>query len=152
MKAALILSAVVVYTAAAETTIPVAFDRARYEETLSQSPFAIAQVEAPPPPASAPSPLDTLVVTGLGRLDDGRTYVVLQQSGDPLSIRLEGNESVNGLTVKQVKWADHWHYSTVVVTDGTSEKPIVFNRNSAPSVSKPDKTTKTGRERIMPLQ
>ena len=149
MKTALVLSAAVVCTAAAETAIPVAFERSRYQETLSQSPFSIAQVVPAPAAPSAPSPLDTLVVTGLGKLDDGRTYVVLQQPGDRLSIRLEGNESVNGLTVKEVKWADHWHYSTVVVTDGATEKPIVFNKNSAPVLNKPDKTTKTGKDQII---
>ena len=150
MKAALILSAAVVCTAVAETAIPVAFDRARYEETLSQSPFALAQVLPPPPGPSTPSKLDTLVVTGLGKLDDGRTYVVLQQPGDPLSIRLEGSESVDGLSVKQVKWADDWHHSTVVVTDGTKEKSIEFNKNPVPTnAGRSDKSIKTGKDSII---
>ena len=137
MKTALIISAVAVSAAAAETAIPVAFDRERYEESLSQSPFALAAIQTDPTPPPPPSPLDTLVVTGLGKLDDGRTYVVLQQPGESLTTRLEGSESVNGLLVKQVKWADDWRHSTVTVTDGTKEKTLEFNKNSAPKVPRP---------------
>jgi hypothetical protein len=141
MKTALILS-VLACKAVAETAIPVAFDRSRYEESLSQSPFGLAKVEQPLPQPPGPRPLDSLFVTGLGKLDDGRTYVVLQQPGEARSIRLEGDESVNGFTVKQVKWADHWHDSTVVVTDGSDERSIKFNKQSTPVVPKPEKPTK----------
>lgn len=148
MKTALILS-VLACKAIAESPIPVAFDRSRYEESLSQSPFGLAKVEGPLPPPPGPRPLDSLVVTGLGKLDDGRTYVVLQQPGDARSIRLEGDESVNGFTVKQVKWANEWKYSTVVVSDGEKEKPIEFNKSSTPVINEPDKTSKTGKDQVI---
>jgi hypothetical protein len=134
MKAAVLLSAALVCGANAEVAIPVAFEKSRYVATLSQSPFG---TETPPPPRidrEEPGVLDRLVVTGLGKLDDGRDYVVLQEQGAPLSVRLEGTQPANGLAVKRVNWGDKWRVSSVVVTDGTKEKSIEFNQSSTPTV------------------
>ena len=147
MKAAVLLSAALVCGASAEVVIPVAFEKIRYVETLSQSPFALEIPEPPRPGPEAPSLLDKLLVTGLGKLDDGRDYVVLQEQGAPLSIRLEGNQPANGLAVKRVNWGDKWRVSSVVVTDGTKEKSIVFNQSPTPpvKVTPPKSPQKTGK-------
>ena len=132
MKAAVYLSAALVCCASAEVAIPVPYEAERYVETLSKPPFALKPLDPTPIEPETLGVLDRLVVTGLGKLDDGRDYVVLQEQGAPLSIRLEGNQPTNGLVVKSVSWGDKWRVSSVMVSDGAKEKSIEFNQTTAP--------------------
>jgi hypothetical protein len=116
----------------AESSIPDPYPKERYTGTLSQSPFVLAtRPENPAPPG--PGPLDNIVVTGIGRLDDGRAYVVVQRLGDERSMTFIGSEpNEKGIWVKEVKWADRWPNSSLIMKCGSVEKVVKFNEKTVP--------------------
>jgi hypothetical protein len=138
MKTTVLLSVIAPGMLCAETAIPAAFQKERYEETLATAPFAVEAVRLTAAGLREDSILDHLVLTGLGKTNDGRDFVILQQQGMPGSLRLEGNEpGPSGIAVKQVRWGDKWRSSAVVISDGTKEKALKFDENSAPRKSPP---------------
>lgn len=142
MKALILLPLALSASSFAETTIPSAFQRDRYQETYLSSPFALA---TPPPAAEAPPEQDefaNLVVTGIGKLDDGQTFVVIRRNGEETSMRFEGAEpSRDGYSVKDVLLADRWGDSAVVVSKGGKEGRVKFNENTAAVVPTPPQST-----------
>ena len=129
MKASLLLAVAISSSAFAESAIPSAHQRERYQETYASSPFALAtpeekKEEAPPDDAFA-----NLVVTGLGKLDDGRDFVIVRRTGEDTSMRFEGKEPRDGYSVKEVKWSERWGQSSVVLSKGSKEGTVKFNEN-----------------------
>ena len=123
MKALLLLTSVSFpVLALGDSAIPAPFEAARYEETLTNSPFVLATPPAEPEKVEEPH---NLVVTGMGKLDDGRDYVLIQKLGEERSMRFEGNAPMNGYSVKKVNWADKWTQSTVVVKPDSGEEITV---------------------------
>src|SRR4051794_36973781 len=108
MKSILLVTCALTGCALAESAIPAAFSKDRYRETFSKSPFVFAAVELPaaPPPEDH---LKDLVVMGMGKLDDGRDFVIVQRSGDTRALRFEGvGQTRDGYGIKAVKWGDRW--------------------------------------------
>jgi hypothetical protein len=132
MKQILVFSLAISGFALAESAIPASFTRERYDGTFAASPFALA-TPTPPPPILRDDPLKDLVVTGLGKLDDGREFVVVQRTGEGKSMRFDSNEpNRDGIAVKRVLWADTWSNSKVVLSHDGQEKVISFDPNPVP--------------------
>ena len=114
----------------AESSIPDPYPKERYTDTLAKSPFVLATPsENPVPPG--PGPLDNIVVTGIGKLDDGRAYVVAQRIGDERSMTFIGSEpNEKGIWVKEVKLADRWPDSSLIMKCGSVEKVVKFNEKT----------------------
>jgi hypothetical protein len=128
----------------AEASIAEPYPKERYTDTLSRSPFVL---ETPPgkPPTPQPSPLDNIVITGMGKLDDERNYVIAQRVGDVRSMKFIDNEpNEEGISVKEVKWENRWSDCNVVMKHGSEEKIVKFTKNSAPLVP-PSPPNKIGR-------
>jgi len=121
----------------AESSIPEPYPKERYTDTLSQSPFVLAT----PPPDDKPdknSPLDNIVLTGMGKTDDGRDYVIAQRIGDEGSMKFIGNEpNEQGISVKEVKWADKWSQSNVILKLGSEQKLVEFKKEAPPMIAPP---------------
>ena len=131
MKVFLLVTSALSGLALAESAIPSAFARERYQETLLASPFALATPEEKKVEEKPDSPLNNLVVAGMGKLDNGENFVIVQRIGDERSMRFEGNKpNADGIAVKQVKWAEKWRQSTVVMTHGSEEKAVEFNQSA----------------------
>ena len=129
----------------AEASIAEPYPKERYTGTLSKSPFVL---ETPPgkPPTPQSSPLDNLVITGMGKLDDERNYGIAQRVGDERSMKFIGDEpNEEGISVKEVKWANRWGDCYVVMKHGSEEKIVKFTKNSAPLVP-PGPPNKIGRK------
>src|SRR5215207_7023359 len=138
MKAFLLISCALSGVAIAESAIPSAFARERYQETFSASPFALATPDVKSTEEVKDSPLNNLVVTGMGKLDDGRDFVIVQRVGEEGSMRFEGlGKNKEGLAVKQVKWGEKWGQSTVMMAYENEQKEIRFKENSSPAVAAP---------------
>jgi hypothetical protein len=136
MKAVLVLTCALSTIALGESAIPSAYNRERYEQTFSDSPFAVATPKEEKVEEPANDPLSNLVVTGMGKLDDGRSFVIVQRVGDEGSMRFEGNEkNREGLSVKEVKWGEKWDKSIVVMSLEGRSKDVKFKENSAPVVA-----------------
>jgi hypothetical protein len=151
MKSILLVTCALTGFAAAETAIPTAYGKDRYRETFAQSPFVFAAVELPP----APPPEDhlkDLVVMGMGKLDDGRDFVIVQRTGDTHALRFEGmGRTQDGYGIKAVKWGDQWKESSILMTYGAEEKELKFNphpqaapRAQPPIPPKPDNRKNPG--------
>jgi hypothetical protein len=116
----------IVESAAVESAIPTAFEKERYEETASQSPFVLA-TPVDDKPDEKTGPLKDLVVTGLGKLDDGQPLVFVQRIGDDRSMKFTGNlPNDDGLSVKLVKWGERWDKTSIVMRHGSDEAEIHF--------------------------
>ena len=138
MKAFLLISCALSGFAFAESAIPSAFARERYQETFSTSPFALATPEPTKVEEVKDSPLNNLNVTGMGKLDDGRDFVIVQRMGEESSMRFEGlGKNKEGLGVKEVKWGDKWEKSVVKMTFGNEEREITFKEKSMAAVTAP---------------
>jgi hypothetical protein len=119
--------------AGTESAIPTAFGKERYDDTTSQSPFVLA---TPPEPEKeeAKGPLKDLVVTGIGKLDDGQPLVFVQRIGEDRSMKFTGNEpNDEGLSVKLVKWGENWSKTSIVMRHGSDEAEIKFKDKPEPS-------------------
>src|SRR2546428_13960219 len=108
MKISLLLTFALSASALAESAIPKPFGKERYDETYAKSPFALAT-----PVEKAPEPPDNefanLVVTGIGKLEDGRSYVIVHKVGDDTDMRFEGDaQNHDGYAVKEVKQGEKW--------------------------------------------
>jgi hypothetical protein len=119
--------------AIAESAIPTAFEKERYEDTTSLSPFVLAT-----PPVEtvdeAKGPLKDLVVTGIGKLDDGQPLVFVQRMGEDRAMKFEGNApNDEGLSVKLVKWGERWDKTSVVMRHNSEEAEIKFKDKPEPS-------------------
>ncbi len=133
MKAVLVLTCALSSIALGESAIPTAYTKDRYEQTFSDSPFATATPVEKKEEEPANDPLSNLVVTGMGKLDDGRSFVIVQRVGDEGSMRFEGNEkNREGLAVKDVKWGEKWGQSVVVMSYEGRSKDVKFKENSTP--------------------
>ena len=136
MKAVIVLTCALSSLALGESAIPTAYAKDRYEQTFSDSPFATATPIEKKEEEPANDPLSNLVVTGMGKLDDGRSFVIVQRVGDEGSMRFEGNEkNREGLSVKEVKWGEKWGQSVVVMSHEGRSKDVKFKENSAPVVA-----------------
>jgi hypothetical protein len=123
---------------AESAVLPEPFDRSRYQETLAKSPFVLATPPEPAKEEPKDSPLNNLVVTGMGKLDNGREFVLVQRIGDERAMKFEGNDpNGEGIRVKQVKWGERWDKSIVVMTYGTEEREVKFKENPAPVIAQP---------------
>jgi hypothetical protein len=141
MKALILLPIALSASALAESAIPSAFLRDRYQATYLASPFALAT--PPPAPEAPPEPDDfaNLVVTGLGKLDDGRTFVVIRRNGEETSMRFEGSDAgSDGYSVKKVMLADRWGDSAVVLAKGGKDGRVKFNENASAIAPAPPKS------------
>jgi hypothetical protein len=124
--------------ARAESAIPAPYGAERYQQTFTNSPFALATPKEEKVEEVKDSPLNNLVVTGMGKLDDGRDFVIVQRIGDEGSMRFEGNAANReGLSVKQVKWGDSWSKSSVTMAHGSEQKEIKFKENAAIAAAVP---------------
>ena len=133
MKVVFVLTCALSTIALGESAIPSAYNRERYEQTFSDSPFAVATPKEEKVEEPANDPLSNLVVTGMGKLDDGRSFVIVQRVGDEGSMRFEGNEkNREGLSVKEVKWGEKWDKSIVVISHEGRSKDVRFKENSTP--------------------
>jgi hypothetical protein len=131
MKAVFVLTCALSTVALGESAIPSAYNRERYEQTFSDSPFAVATPKEEKIEEPANDPLSNLVVTGMGKLDDGRSFVIVQRVGDEGSMRFEGNEkNREGLSVKEVKWGEKWDKSIVVMSLEGRSKDIKFSEKA----------------------
>jgi hypothetical protein len=136
MKAVFLITCAMSGYAVAESAIPAAYSRDRYQETFAASPFALATPKDDKPEETKDSPLNNLVVTGMGKLDDGRDFVVVQRIGDEGSMRFEGTEkNKEGLAVKEVKWGDRWGQSKVLMTYQAEQREVKFKDNPPPQVA-----------------
>jgi hypothetical protein len=116
-----------------ESAIPTAFSKERYDDTTSRSPFVLA---TPPEPTTEDvrGPLKDLVVTGIGKLDDGQPLVFVQRIGEDRSMKFTGNEpNDEGLSVKLVKWGERWSQTSIVMRHGSDEAEIKFKDKPEPS-------------------
>lgn len=138
MKAVFVLTCAFSCIALGESAIPAAYNRDRYEQTFSDSPFATATPKEEKVEEPANDPLSNLVVTGMGKLDDGRSFVIVQRVGDEGSMRFEGTEkNREGLAVKEVKWGEDWKKSVVTMSFEGRSKTVNFKENSAPVAAVP---------------
>ena len=130
----------------AESAIPEPYPKERYTDTLSQSPFVLA-TPVDDKEAKPASLLDNLILTGMGKVDDGRDYVIVQRIGDEGSMKFIGNEpNDQGISVKEVKWADRWNNSSAVLKYGSLQETVKFKDNPAPAVAMaPPPGANTGR-------
>jgi hypothetical protein len=135
MKIILLATCALITRAISEPAIPSAYGTDRYVETFAKSPFVFAVAE-PVSTAPAADHLKDLVVTGLGKLDDGRDFVVVQRAGDSQSMRFEGvGQSHDGFGLEAVKWADRWSESRVIITYGAEKKELKFSEQAVPRVA-----------------
>lgn len=133
MKAILLAVFAVGASALAESAIPTGFGRERYQDTLTKSPFALA-TPVEKPVEEEKNPFDNLLVTGLGKLEDGRDIIWIQRLGEERSMRFEGNDpGPEGYVVKQVKWGERWSDTRVVMAQGDKQGEIKFKENSQPT-------------------
>lgn len=138
MKAVLLLSIAFSASAFAEGAIPTAFQRDRYQETYTTSPFALATPKEEKVEEVKDDEFANLVVTGIGKLDDGRNFVVVRRNGEDTSMRFEGSDpNHDGYSVKEVKLAERWGQSSVVLAKGGKQGTVKFNENASASAPPP---------------
>ncbi len=110
---------------AAENIIPVAYTKDRYNETFSNSPFALeTKVEAPAAPKE--DAFKNLELKGLGQAD-GKDYVIIQKVGESNSMRFWGQEPNGEMSVKEVHWSDRMGETYVIIRKGSEEGKVSFN-------------------------
>lgn len=113
----------------AESAIPKPFNRERYEETVVESPFALATPQViDVKTEEVLNVLTNLYVTGITQ-KDGKDYVMVRDVGEDRSFKLVGNEkNPNGIFVQKVNWGDRYDVVSVVVGHGTDTKEITFKK------------------------
>jgi hypothetical protein len=131
MKSLLLLTftAVAGVTALAESAIPSPFTKERYQETVAQSPFALA-TPVEKETEVKDGPLANLWVTGITKLEDGQPYIFVQRLGEDRSMKFVGNSpNDQGIAVKQVKWGDRWDKTKVVLRHQAEEVEVEFKKD-----------------------
>ena len=128
---ALTLATVTAAFAATDAVVPQAFNKERYEETRTASPFVLATKVVDEKPVDEPKPFANLYVVGLGRAE-GKEYVTIVRVGEEATpIRLWGNTpDEDGLSVQQVIWSDVFGKSKVKLKKGSDIGEIGFNENA----------------------
>lgn len=120
--------------AATDAVVPQAFNKERYEETRTASPFVLATKVDAEKPVDEPKPFANLYVVGLGRAE-GKEYVTIVRVGEEANpIRLWGDTpDEDGLSVQQVVWSDSFGKSKVKLKKGKDIGEIGFNENAIKS-------------------
>jgi hypothetical protein len=146
MKTVLFLvTAAMAGCACAADPIPTAFSKERYDETRGKSPFA---EETPRLIVDGPERvIDNWVITGMGELDDGRTWVAVRKVGADRSMTFTGNEpNDQGISIARVNWGAEWKDSSVVLRQKGEESEVKFAKDSQPVSIVSDKNKRTVQE------
>jgi hypothetical protein len=138
----LILSAAMVGGVFAADSTPTAFSKERYDETRGKSPFAEETLR---PVVGGPErEIDNWVLTGMGELDDGRTWVAVRKVGADRSMTFTGSEpNDQGISIVKVNWGAEWKDSSVVLRQKGEESEIKFSKDSQPVVMTSEKNKRT---------
>jgi hypothetical protein len=124
---------------------PTAFSKERYDETRGKSPFA---EETRRPIVDGPERvIDNWVITGMGELDDGRTWVAVRKVGADRSMTFTGNEpNDQGISIARVNWGAEWKDSSVVLRQKDEESEVKFAKDSQPVTITSEKNKRTIQE------
>ncbi len=123
--------------ASAEDSIPLGFNKSRYESLREKSPFALATaaVATPAPQASFAA---NWYVSGVARIGDAN-FVTIKSRDLATQFSLYGDEPVDGVTLASVNWSDTVGKSTVIIRKGTETARLEFNeaqlRSPAPATA-----------------
>ncbi len=131
MKTITFLALATAAIAATDAVVPERFNKERYEETRTTSPFVLAtkveKTDEPPPV----NPFANLFIVGLGKVDgkDQATLVRLGEESKP--IRLIGSSpDEEGYSIVQLLWADKFGASKVKLKKGSDIGDVGFNENA----------------------
>jgi hypothetical protein len=107
MKALLFSLTVSTGTLLAQTVIPEPFEKGRYDDLLTSSPFVL-QTASAPPLVDKKDPFAGVYVTSMSRGADGRPVVYVKRPQDERGTKLVGNEveAESGFSIVKVDWAD----------------------------------------------
>ena len=118
MKTPLLILAATTAFASAETIIPAAFSKDRYDETFTTSPFALETKVDAAPVAPKEDVFKNLELKGLGHAD-GKDYVIIQRVGENSAMRFWGQEpNEEQMFIKEVPHLDP-------VTSGQTEHTTI---------------------------
>ena len=146
MKTVLFLAtAAMAGCALAGDVVPTAFSKERYEETRGKSPFA--EETRTVIIDTGDREIDNWVITGMGELDDGRTWVAVRKNGADRSMTFTGNEpNEQGISIARVNWGAEWKDSSVVLRQKGEESEVKFAKDSQPVTIVSDKNKRTFQE------
>jgi len=111
--------------ASAQDSMPVGFNKSRYESLQAKSPFALATaaVATPAPQASFAA---NWYVSGVARIGD-TNFVTIKSRDLSTQFSLYGDEQFDGVMLASVSWSDTVGKSTVVLRKGTETARLEFN-------------------------
>ena len=131
MKTITFLALTTAAIAATEAVVPERFNKERYEETRTTSPFVLATKVEKTDEAPPVNPFLNHFLVGLGKVDgkDQATLVKLGEESKP--IRLIGTTpDEDGYSIVQVLWDDKFGASKVRLKKGSDIGDIGFNENA----------------------
>jgi hypothetical protein len=155
MKALTIVLFTTLAAASADSLLPEAYARTRYEQTRTESPFVLASIVKETPPGPVEKFSANMFITGLGRVN-GVDYVNIIRTGEEQTpVRLEGTKpNADGISLQQIVWSDSFAKSRVkLAKDGIVEE-IGFDENARKPANVPPHKPQTiqqngGRIRII---
>jgi hypothetical protein len=124
----------------AQTAVPQAFPKGRYDQLSQHSPFSLATIQPPAAPAG-PGFADNWYVSGIGGIGDD-TFVTIKSRDLSTNFSLYANEPdpKTGVSVASVNWSDTIGKSTVILRKGTETAKLEFNEaeiHAAPAAANP---------------
>ncbi len=136
MKTITFLALATAAIAATDAVVPERFNKERYEETRTTSPFVLAtkveKTDEPPPV----NPFANLFIVGLGKVDgvDQATIVRLGEESKPIRL-LGSTPDEDGYSIVQVLWDDKFGASKVKLKKGGDIGDVGFNENAIKQAS-----------------
>ena len=141
MKAIVFLALSTTAFAATEAILPEPFAKARYEQTRSNSPFALATPVAATVVAPEIKFTENMYITGLGRAD-GLEYATIVRLGEENQpIRLVGKApNSDGIALQEIVWSDAFGKSKVkLIKAGVTEEIGFSEKTVKPKMPNPPK-------------